>query len=1212
MANFQKLYLRDSFAHPGPWVQPTGLLGAWDFSSTTDIGTNAKRMIPQSGPDGNQANFNTAYTHPASATRTVSAGQWLSPPLAAQDIAAGNWEVGYVLSPNVSTSLTHGGVVSLYLVNGTTGAIRSTIFSFATIGSQGRASTALRTAYSAAVSGAAVTAQAGDFLVLEVGMTATRTTGSSVAVTLRVRAAGDDVINSDNAANTDAQSFINAPASLRSLDDYPLLSTDAFYFTSTSSAITVKPSGFLSSWSSGATANSGSNARFLSPNQPTIGPTTWSYTAPFTGSAGDYTRGIIQLLSLPLAAQTISAGNWGLMWSGQWASAGSGRSWRGVASLHVVNGATGAIRGTIFSLADVGSSRSSTAIRTCYELAVSGASVAAEHGDYLALEVGLVESLPGSFSATDMSVLGEGRNKITADSTSGSNPIAKMLAPADIYFASGALSIGATAVVDPAIATVTKTIDASSVVQGTFSAAAPSDAEVTTDIDWFSDNFNDDSINTDRWQSLSSFPTEASGKISFANGDNIITVEPYDFSSGKRIIFQNVSDALSVGESVVTYFFVGPIAAIFSGGYAGFSLTGPTLDFIYNDDSDHVVDSLSLASDYDDSRWWSLRWDDATEEIVGEYSPTGIEGSWTELGRIDKATVSAFVPWTLGYTHTVAYTLGSGTYSRDLDNYNNPPKEFTVTAPASGVVQGTFLASSPATGLVLGSFLTASASTGLVSGTFSNTSPATGLVNGTFLVSAPANAQVMATYLSSASATAVVQGTFLGQASVTALVLGTFIVSSPASADVYAEQDVTADATAVVSGSFLTTATSSGEVQGTFATSIDATAEVLATWRIFADTTGLTLGTFVATAPASADVGSAVTQEEISVTSSAVVVGSFTATADATAEVSGTFVCSTPATALVIGTFTATTQASAIVEGNYTQSAAATAVVQGSFTQSGPAEALVVGSFVQQSPSTAMVQGSFVTTANASVAVIGIYLNNIAASALVSGTFVNEISAEALVYLTGDNAIAASAIVQGTFALTTPAEALVLGNFVTTAPAATVTIGTFVQNSTATGLTQGTFQTEANASALVYQEHTLSVSATTVVVATLSVTAPAEGLVLLTGHLEFIGSGLVSGTFVASASSDAIVYATRVASAPSSTIVVKANQRHIQSRIALRLDTPRIEADVHVAGVAIGATFGIVQRSEMTAAVVAIGTVSGTARLGEVTSAAVALGRVSK
>lgn len=188
---------------------PSGFLGAWDLTSS-NFGTSGYPMDQTiSGVAlGGQKSVNNVFSSVATATnKDCGIAQFISSPLTAQTIGAGasNWQFyacGQV--SNAAANFVWAFRHAFYLVNGSTGAIRTTIVGSGTtiqaLGSTGRSSTSALTAVATTVSTNSFTATAGDYLVWEWGINVNNTSGSGIAPNITVYAEGTTGIGTDNAA----------------------------------------------------------------------------------------------------------------------------------------------------------------------------------------------------------------------------------------------------------------------------------------------------------------------------------------------------------------------------------------------------------------------------------------------------------------------------------------------------------------------------------------------------------------------------------------------------------------------------------------------------------------------------------------------------------------------------------------------------------------------------------------------------------------------------------------------------------------------------------------------------------------------------------------------------------------------------------------------------------------------------------------------------
>lgn len=187
----------------------------------------------------------------------------------------------------------------------------------------------------------------------------------------------------------------------------------------------------MGNWGQTAAGWSGAYARYMG---PLAGGTQLAAAPGFSGVAGGTSQslGVLQLLGDPLRRQDIAAGNWLLGFAAKLANAGASFTWSGRAALYVVNGLTGARRGTIFNVSQVGSAgRTGTGELTCYA-SIAGAAVSVLVGDYLALELGILVANGGGTLAPQVSLYADGGTIIGADAAAATDARSTLVAPAEL------------------------------------------------------------------------------------------------------------------------------------------------------------------------------------------------------------------------------------------------------------------------------------------------------------------------------------------------------------------------------------------------------------------------------------------------------------------------------------------------------------------------------------------------------------------------------------------------------------------------------------------------------------------------------------------------------------------------------------------------------------------------------------------------------------
>jgi subtilisin-like proprotein convertase family protein len=191
---------------------PTGGLGDWDQVSTVYSGAGSRYVGPAQGAVQQQAvpRFNAI---PNGATHALLLAQFLSDPLRQTSIPADSWNVAFAAAlSNAGASYTWEGRAALFVLNGSTGQRRATIFDATTIGSTGRTATAERSCLDS-ISGQAAQVRAGDCLCLELGI-AVSNAAAALAPQASLFAQGTTPITSDNAAISSAQTVLESPVPL--------------------------------------------------------------------------------------------------------------------------------------------------------------------------------------------------------------------------------------------------------------------------------------------------------------------------------------------------------------------------------------------------------------------------------------------------------------------------------------------------------------------------------------------------------------------------------------------------------------------------------------------------------------------------------------------------------------------------------------------------------------------------------------------------------------------------------------------------------------------------------------------------------------------------------------------------------------------------------------------------------------------------------------
>jgi hypothetical protein len=212
----QTIYLSDAAAGTPPGLTlPAGYLAGWLQSDTTAGGAAARALVLAPGTAQTDRVRSTGWSSILKATSaTLGLAQYCSPPLAAQTIPAGNWGIAYAVSTGVSGSRTWQGMVSLFLINGSTGVVRATLTRTSTTNT-------LETAVVGSVSGAGASVSAGDYLALEAGINYNNPSSQNYGPTTHIYADGSTPITSDNVTVTDACSALTAPVALTLMGETP-------------------------------------------------------------------------------------------------------------------------------------------------------------------------------------------------------------------------------------------------------------------------------------------------------------------------------------------------------------------------------------------------------------------------------------------------------------------------------------------------------------------------------------------------------------------------------------------------------------------------------------------------------------------------------------------------------------------------------------------------------------------------------------------------------------------------------------------------------------------------------------------------------------------------------------------------------------------------------------------------------------------------------
>lgn len=167
----------------------------------------------------------------SSLTGDVCLCQWVGNPLQAQTILSQGWTAGFGVS---ASSANFQPLIFIGVISGDTGTLRGTILARQAVGTGTRVATETQ-AWSSTLAGSQVICQAGDTLVIEIGLTLTAQSGT-------VFWDGTTSINTDNIGTASAQSFVQ-PA-----NDPLYITMQRLYLHGYSNYLIVPPGQIDGSW----------------------------------------------------------------------------------------------------------------------------------------------------------------------------------------------------------------------------------------------------------------------------------------------------------------------------------------------------------------------------------------------------------------------------------------------------------------------------------------------------------------------------------------------------------------------------------------------------------------------------------------------------------------------------------------------------------------------------------------------------------------------------------------------------------------------------------------------------------------------------------------------------------------------------------------------------------------------------------------------------
>lgn len=195
------LWLRLGLAAPAGLTLPSGYFQTYTASNASFGGANTKLLGPVIGAS------QTSSSITQTSTNTYGLAQLASAPLAAGTYPASALRIGIASSlPGITTGQF--GRLSLYLINGSTGAIRTTLCSLSQV-SGGVNATTEKTLFTTGITTAGFTATVGDYLLAEIGLfnAGSGTATGSLWCDGATQVVGDFVVTSDAGSNI----VINVP-----------------------------------------------------------------------------------------------------------------------------------------------------------------------------------------------------------------------------------------------------------------------------------------------------------------------------------------------------------------------------------------------------------------------------------------------------------------------------------------------------------------------------------------------------------------------------------------------------------------------------------------------------------------------------------------------------------------------------------------------------------------------------------------------------------------------------------------------------------------------------------------------------------------------------------------------------------------------------------------------------------------------------------------
>ncbi len=423
MATTTTFYLRLETAADATQTHPSGFLGAWDFTDGTDAGANIKYANPTTAGSSQQNITKGNWASQNGGNKFYGMAQFATDKLTAQTVGSGNWTVGVANSGTLGP-YNYDCYVGIYLVNGSTGAIRTTVAASVLVGSSGKGGGTSELTTKGNVSCSSFTSTAGDYLVFEFGEKLNGT-GGSFSPSTALYTSGTTTISGDNVPTSDAKSFVTAPVSI----SYAVPQNWYMRMDALSPTFYGNPTpGYYGGWDYFNGNNAGQYANWLSlipgTHQVALTP---SFTSTATGTAKKFA--FAQFISDPLQATSIPAANWTASFAGDMPSAGVNYTWDAWIHIGVINDA-GNLETVIYEGSVGALTRTSTTETSCWAATISGSAATVNLTDHLICEIAIrVNNTSGNTLSTVLDSYTTGGTSITSDTAGVSDARATLIVP---------------------------------------------------------------------------------------------------------------------------------------------------------------------------------------------------------------------------------------------------------------------------------------------------------------------------------------------------------------------------------------------------------------------------------------------------------------------------------------------------------------------------------------------------------------------------------------------------------------------------------------------------------------------------------------------------------------------------------------------------------------------------------------------------------------